>query len=288
MHLLNPYAEAGGEWLRGNLHTHSTNSDGALTPDEVAAAYATLGYDFLMFSDHDAFTDVAGVRDHGLVLLPGVELSAGPHLVHVGAKRLLENVADRQLAIDKVNAEGGFAIAAHPNWEHHFNHFPQHLLESLQGYIGLEIYNGVIRRLDGSPLATDRWDQLLGQGRRLWGFANDDHHTVGDAGLAWNMVRCAERTPEAIMAAMRRGAFYASTGVAIHEIGVEGRCLHVATDTAQRMVVHCDFGHHQYAVDGPAVTYTLPEDGNCRYLRVTCWGPRETMAWTQPFFVEKS
>jgi len=286
MRILNPYEGAAERWLRGNLHTHSTNSDGTRAPSDVAAAYAALGYDFLMFSDHDHFTDPSAVDGHGLVLLPGVEVSAwGPHIVHAGATHAVEPPVDRQAAIDAIRADGGFAIVAHPNWEAHFNHCPQDLLEAWEGYAGIEVYNGVIRRLNGSPLATDRWDRLLGLGRRVWGYAHDDSHREGDEGLAWNMV-AAEPAPEAILDALRRGAFYASTGVVVREVAVEGETVRVETENAQRLVVHSDFGHREMEVDGPAATWRVTGDRPPKYVRFECWGPGEAMAWTQPFFIE--
>lgn len=39
--------------LKGCLHTHTTYSDGKLTPQQVADAYGRLGYDFIAFTDHD-------------------------------------------------------------------------------------------------------------------------------------------------------------------------------------------------------------------------------------------
>lgn len=39
--------------LKGCLHTHTTCSDGKLTPQEVADAYEERGYDFVAFTDHD-------------------------------------------------------------------------------------------------------------------------------------------------------------------------------------------------------------------------------------------
>ncbi len=287
MRILNPYAHTRGPWLRGNLHTHSTNSDGSRAPGDIAAAYAARGYDFLMFSDHDTFTDPADVNAHGLTLLPGVEVSArGPHIVHVGATQAIQPDQDRQTVIDAIRADGGFAVVAHPNWEADFNHCPQENLEAWQGYAGIEVYNGVIRRLNGSPLATDRWDRLLGLGRRIWGFAHDDSHTVGDDGLAWNMVRAAERTPESIIEALRRGSFYAGTGVIIREIDVSGDTIRVETENAQRIVIHSDFGHREHATDGTAATYRLPDANPPQYVRFECWGAGESMAWTQPFFIE--
>ena len=39
--------------LKGCLHTHTTCSDGQMSPQEVADAYGRLGYDFIAFTDHD-------------------------------------------------------------------------------------------------------------------------------------------------------------------------------------------------------------------------------------------
>src|SRR2546426_9624903 len=40
-------------WLRGNLHAHTTYSDGMKTPQELIAEYEALGYDFLAITDHE-------------------------------------------------------------------------------------------------------------------------------------------------------------------------------------------------------------------------------------------
>ena len=39
--------------LKGCLHTHTTCSDGKMTPQQVADAYEARGYDFIAFTDHD-------------------------------------------------------------------------------------------------------------------------------------------------------------------------------------------------------------------------------------------
>ena len=43
---------APGRFFRGNIHTHSTLSDGALSPEDVCARYAAEGYDFICLSEH--------------------------------------------------------------------------------------------------------------------------------------------------------------------------------------------------------------------------------------------
>lgn len=46
-----------GNWYKGNLHSHTTNSDGMLTPKEAVALFREQGYHFLCFSEHDKYTD---------------------------------------------------------------------------------------------------------------------------------------------------------------------------------------------------------------------------------------
>jgi len=285
----NPYLNEVTPWLRGNLHAHTKNSDGWRPPQDVVDEYAARGYDFLMISDHDFLTEPSSVNGRGMTLIRGNEVTAnGPHILHIDASTVVAPDPDRQKALDAINAAGGFAVVAHPNWEKSFAHCPREALENWTGYTGIEVYNGVIRRLTGSPLATDRWDRLLGLGRKIWGYAHDDSHRPGDDGLAWNVVQSTDRSAAAIVAALREGRFYASTGVTIKSIRVHGRCISVETGDADRIVVHSDFGHREATVDGPSMAFTVPEDATCSYVRFECWGRGEQMAWTQPFYIEKA
>ena len=286
--LVNPYLGPGTPWLKGNLHTHSTESDGTRAPQEVVDDYAARGYDFLMLSDHDKLSDPKRVKGHGMVMIPGNEISAkGPHLLHINAKSHIPPDEDRQKILDLIAKEKAFAVINHPNWQEHYNHCPQEKLEAWTGYIGIEVYNGVIRRLSGSPLASDRWDRLLGKGRRVWGFANDDSHRPEDVELAWNMVQSEKRTPAAIVEALVAGRFYGSTGVSIEALAAHGRTVHVAAPNAQRIVIVTDYGKRMAHVDAPEITFHVPDDAKYTYVRVECYGPGESMAWTQPFFVKR-
>ncbi len=281
-----PYNDNHAPWLRGNLHTHTTNSDGNLSPQETINAYRALGYDFLMITDHDKFTDPAGLDAKGMSLIPGCEITAnGPHLLHVNAHTALEPIENRQQILDAINSNGGFPIMNHPNWLEDFNHCDHKFLETWQGYAGIEIYNGVCRRAEGSPLATDRWDRLLSAGRQVWGFANDDNHKDQDRGVAWNMVQSESREPEAIVRALRQGRFYASTGVVIESIHVNGNTLEIVTTNAYRHYICVKHGRVPAIIDGPVLRYTVPDDFPYPYFRVECWGAGDAMAWTQPFLL---
>ena len=48
---ISPFSLPGRFW-RGNLHTHSTLSDGVLSPEQVVEEYKRAGYDFMMLSEH--------------------------------------------------------------------------------------------------------------------------------------------------------------------------------------------------------------------------------------------
>lgn len=62
-----------GIWLKGNLHSHSTVSDGNLHPESVIRAYADKGYDFLSLTDHNVYTQYEDYQN--LLMIPGFELT---------------------------------------------------------------------------------------------------------------------------------------------------------------------------------------------------------------------
>lgn len=286
--LLSTYDPNVATWLRGNLHTHTNQSDGAKPPQEVVDVFARLGYDFLVITDHDMVTPVDSLDSKGMTLIAGNEISAnGPHLLHVDAKTLVPPGADRQAVIDQVAKEGGFAIFNHPNWTQNYNHCPLESLEKWQGYTGIEIYNGVILVLEGSELATDKWDRLLAQGRRIYGFATDDSHAYPDhAGMGWVMVQSDSRTPDDIVAAMQTGRFYSSTGVTVDAIDVQGLTVSVRADNAQKIRVIGDNGRVLQNVPGPATRFTASPEGKYTYIRFEFYGAGDAMAWLQPMFLE--
>ncbi|MDQ2069659.1 PHP domain-containing protein [Natronospira bacteriovora] len=62
-----------------DLHTHSTASDGRLAPAELVALAAEAGVRRLALTDHDTLAGLpearAAAEDHGVELVPGLELS---------------------------------------------------------------------------------------------------------------------------------------------------------------------------------------------------------------------
>jgi hypothetical protein len=279
-----PYLDApGAVWLRGNLHTHSSRSDGRASPQEMLDAYARLGYDFLALSDHDLGADYAGLDPRGMLLLPCAEVSAGGgHVLAAGCREKIAPDPERQKVIDAIRAAGGLAVLSHPNWEENFNHYPIEELVRLTGYAGVEIFNGVIHELPGSALATDKWDRLLALGRPVWGFADDDAHSLAAVGRGWNVALARERTAEAALAALAAGSFYASSGVTIAGIAVEGPRLALVAPDAEGIAVIGELGARLAWTEDRQLTFDVSA---CRspFFRVECFGRAGRMAWTQPF-----
>lgn len=280
--LLSPYIETpGAVWLRGNLHAHTTRSDGACAPQEVIDAYARLGYDFLALSDHDVAADYSGLDARGMILLPCSEVSArGGHVLAVGCRSRIEPDPDRQKVIDAIRAAGGMPVICHPNWEEDFNHYTYEDLACLTGYAGVEVYN----EQAGSVLSSDKWDRVLALRRPVWGFAHDDTHALAQAGRAWNVVLSGERTAEAVLSGLSAGSFYASSGVTVSRIAVEGPRLIVTAPAAEGIAAIGELGRRLAWVEGPELVFDATD---CRTdtFRVECFGRAGRMAWTQSFRV---
>ena len=293
-----PYENlSGGQWLRGNLHTHTNRSDGARPPQAVIDDYAGRRYDFLMISDHDVYTsdeDLSHYDARGMVLIPGNEVTAnGSHLLHVNANRMIAPCPQRQTILNEATGSDpqSFVIVCHPNWSFPafsmFNHTSREQLEEWVGYTGLEIYNGVIGRLDGSPYATNKWDMLLSQGRHVWGYAHDDSHaSKNDVELGWNVVYAKSNSLSEIVNALQRGRFYASTGVVIRDIKVSGTTIRIETENAERIVALHQAGCRFTQVDGSVIEVEAPPQAT--YVRFECWGRGESFAWTQPFYLSEA
>jgi hypothetical protein len=69
----------GNMLTRGDLHIHSTASDGCLSPKEIVILAKSLGIDTLAISDHNSIEGVAEASEtgkkHGVSVIPAVELS---------------------------------------------------------------------------------------------------------------------------------------------------------------------------------------------------------------------
>ena len=68
-------------FFKGNLHTHTTNSDGRMSPEEVTRRYQEAGYDFLALTDHWKRTFEQPHFYENMLLLPGIAAGSAPGIL---------------------------------------------------------------------------------------------------------------------------------------------------------------------------------------------------------------
>ena len=212
-----------GRFFKGNLHTHSTNSDGDFPPAEVIDRYCGAGYDFLTLSDHFLetygwpVTDTRPLRRDGFTTLIGAELHVSRTLVdelwHVLGIGLPPDFAPPANGEDIVGlsrraaAAGAFIGIVHPAW-YGLTPDDARLIDCAHA---IEVYN------HGSHIENDRgdgWvmcDILLNEGRRLSAFDTDDaHRLTHDAFGGWIHVQAERLDPDLILASLKAGRYYTS------------------------------------------------------------------------------
>lgn len=233
----------GRKWYKGNLHTHSTRSDGHRSPEAAIGLYREQGYDFLALTDHRIYGP--GEESTDFLLLSGTEFDITRdvrqglyHIVGIGMERepLFGPEAEHspQAVIDTIRGAGGIAILAHPAWS--LNRAGD--AAGLRGLSGCEIYNTISGfPWGGRPYSGCFLDELATRGLFLPCMAADDSHFyTGEQARSYLMVQAESLCRKHIMDALRKGDFYATRGPHF-SFELDGRCAVVQTSPA----VHVSF-----------------------------------------------
>ena len=282
---------ADGQWFKGNLHTHTTESDGSMSPQDTADAYREAGYDFIAITDHEKVTDVSGLSQNDFLVMPGTELGVGAaelgqpyHVVCLGVTQRPDPAQCGALGdvIAATRGLGGEAHVAHPYWS-------GLTCKDLLGHehlLGIEVYNTTCDVSIGKGHSAVQWDDLLARGEAPLGLAVDDmHHHPSDSMQGWIMLRAEALEQEAVMAALRAGRFYSSMGPNVRTVELSGDTLHVSCSPVARINFICAVsrGRCAFAEDGNTITEaSLTLSGAEGYVRVECIDERGRMAWTNP------
>lgn len=293
--------EKPGRFLRGNIHTHSTRSDGARSPEEVCRAYREAGYDFLCLSDHflERFgfpvVDTSAFRTDGFTTIFGAEIHAPAnshgeiwHLLACGLPLDFAPLGEDEDAValaKRAVAAGAFLGVAHPQWS------------------GLSIEDG--RQMAGIAHAVEIWntgcavecdrgdgttllDALLDDGHRPLAYAADDAHFKSpDWFGGWMMVKAETREPAAILAAMKRGEFYSSRGPTIGGVEVDAETVRVSCSPARGIAAVGRGSRAEYA-GGSGLTHAELRLERFRgdWLRIVVMDEDGRQAWTNPIHLD--
>jgi hypothetical protein len=304
--------EGEGTWYKGNLHCHSTNSDGKLPPEQVVEFYKHRGYDFMAFTEHHLFTDQAHLSDEQFIIIPGLELSldqermpksehfngfqikpsngtpySGGQLVpgQTVPPRLWNTRYDVQDAIDTLQQRGLAVTLNHPSW----SRTDRETLLNAGNYFAIEIYNHTSEYDERLGFATDLWDFLLRRGRKIWGMAVDDAHyyDTDRADGGWVMVKSKEFTHESLMESLLSGRFYSSSGPEIRDIRIEDgevivecspvNAIHFITYERRGKSIRANG-------NGPLTSARWTLHGDELYVRVECEDFNGKSAWSNPMY----
>jgi hypothetical protein len=291
-----------GRFYRGNLHTHSTNSDGDKTLEQVVESYRHAGYDFVAITDHFLeryrfpISDTLPFRTAQFTTLLGAELHAGQvalggpwHILAVGLPLDFAPTRADESAADlcaRARAAGAFVAAAHPYW---YGLTSQEIL-ALGRISAIETYNATCQALNDRGDSWPLLDALLAQGQHYLSYAADDAHFHPhrpDWQQAWVQVKASHLDPQALLDALLAGHFYSSTGPELHDIRVE---------VPNQITVLCSPCHAIFVAGqgswarqhhGQQVTHATFALEGCPspYLRVTVRDALGRRAWSNPLWL---
>lgn len=305
-----PLPAPAGRWYKGNLHTHTINSDGDSSPDEVVRWYKEHRYDFLVLTDHNYFTPVDGLNavfaaEEKFLVVRGEEVTDrfGDKPIHVNAFQPASIVSPQggssvvdvlQRNVNAIRRVQGIPSINHPNfgWA-----ITADDLSRIENDRLLEVYNGhpLVNNLGGggSPGLEQMWDAVLTSGRVIHGIAVDDAHHFkqwgprhSNPGRGWVAVRALSLSAAALRDALERGDFYASTGVTLSEITSlsDGLRLRIQPETSVKYTTEFVGAKGRVlktSFENPA-TYMFAADD--RYVRARVISSAGETAWTQAIF----
>ncbi|HEV1997246.1 MAG TPA: hypothetical protein VGR61_03830, partial [Candidatus Dormibacteraeota bacterium] len=202
---------------KGQLHVHSDRAIGHQLPRDMSRAYERAGYEWVSITDLNTLTPESQFVTPNIVPVAGVEAGFPfGHLIELGAQ-ILPPAINLQQAVNDARNQAAVAIIAHPRDPPAVG-FDQ--AAALKGLDAIEIYDARLKLQNPVVAdASDLWDQLLSSGHRVWGVAGDDtlwvdgpDSTLGQTAV-W--VQAADVNPALVGDAIRRGAFFAGTGVRV-------------------------------------------------------------------------
>lgn len=261
-----------GNWYKGNLHCHTTNSDGALTPAQVVDLYRKNGYSFLALSDHDIYTDYRKeLNTEEFIVLPAVEASAvlyqergkserlSVHHIHgiLGTEEMQKKASAglfsnmERLPIlkfyeswngaevaqnleNELEAHGCVTTYNHPVW----SRVKEKDFIDLDGITALEIFNYGTEIESGTGFDTIHWDVMLRNGKKVFGFASDDNHNeekLDDSFGGYIVVKADNLDHESIIQSVINGNYYSSSGPDIYDWGIRDGVAYVECSPVQRV-----------------------------------------------------
>ena len=261
-------------------------------------------HDFTCVSDHDYISNANSYTTGMFLGINGVEASGtgsneGPHVVGLGMSSLgaFSSSGNLQSRIDSIIAGGGLPMIAHPRWSQEYMGYDMHtLLNGMTNCNLMSVFNYYCEVTgtwkNGNSEAY--WDELLSNGKVIYGHAESDSHGTGKIGYTFNMVGATALNLTSIKTALRNGNSYFcfvktkwGAGITITQYRVGGTepgdTINITTNGGQTIQFIGHNGTVLSTVSGNSALYTI--DGTEQYVRIKITNAIGDITWTQPVFV---
>lgn len=308
--IFNPYRNlnAATTWKKANLHTH-TRVEGLFNecpewPEQVYEKYVELGYDVVVFSNHNAFTKgddrpdslKLNAYEHGYNLFRFHKLVFGSKKV-MRLDNLLPLLASQyQWQFDKLVKNAELIQFNHPSGVRGIDRYK---MERLSGYRLIELNSGL------TDTGHSYWDRALSAGHYSFALANDDLHdsnTSSCIAKRCNFLRCNSNSADNVIKCLKDGCFYCMQMPdfgngdrevkremnrhlpAIDDIGVrDDSTVFIQLDRVAQLIVFTgqDARELKTVKDSTDACYTMKSADS--YARITCHFSDGTVLYTNPF-----
>lgn len=198
-------------WLKGDLHLHSTHSDGSYTIEDNANMAEEKGLDFIALTDHNTISQNYAHESDGKVLfIPGMELTTYKgHCNLYGVKDPLKdfratNMEEIRNLLQEARTNGCKISINHPfdqycPWEYGWG----------VDYDWVEVWNGPWT--EGNERTLQWWQEQLVQGRKLTVVGGSDchrPHPYVKQGMPTTWVYSNNKSVNSILDAINKGHVY--------------------------------------------------------------------------------
>ncbi len=277
-----PYYNSGKILLKGQIHCHTTNSDGKLTPEELADLYYENGYDFWTITDHNFISNeprnnkMVWISDsyehtdrfHACIYNPRKTFPAdGTHI----------NAIYRLAKLNNINTILNYA---HPDWNPNFEWYQyqtDEMISQVEGVSFVEIFNGAYQ-------TARPFDILLSQKKKVFGIGVEDFHLLKHLNRGFIKAYVKNKSVESIWESLNNGSFFATNGLDVKIHMTDNGVIHITSEDS------CDIsfiGKNGIIIKKDTNTsessYRLT--GDELYVRSEITNYKGEICFTQPVFI---
>lgn len=203
--------------LYGDLHIHTTASDGTLSEYEVCKIAKKMGLDFVALANHNNFSQNYHLPHvDGLTLVPAVEWTHYKgHINFFGVENPFDNsfVANSQDEMKQLVANakmrGALVSVNHPKCP-----ICPYLWDDNESFDMIEVWNGPMSKRNTD--AIDWWHQMLMKGKKISIVGGSDFHkpkSIARIGNPVTAVYSDTSSPNDILNSLKNGHSYISDTV---------------------------------------------------------------------------